>query len=238
MNRFFLIALSLLLSIPVLASSPKDKEKNVTNFNGVITYIGKVSRIPDRKRTSARLQDLDSYFKLYMNDSYTKSVEDIQSQLEISKVTGIRDESFFQTLTYRDQSPILVVASREEIRQFQLTPLSMRCNEKKIKTMTGKRTILGHKCLKMVCDMVTEDNIHVQLVAWYAPDLRISGYNTPYFGQLKGLPLAYDVWNGEYVVTYTATEIDEKSIPASTFEKPKDVSPISFTRFMQMQQEQ
>jgi len=239
MNRNTIaLVLVLLLTIPVFAAPSKDKEKNTTNFNGVITYIGKVSRIPDRKRTTARLQDLDSYFKLYLNDEYAKSVEDIQSQLEISKVTGIRNESFFQTLTYRDQAPMLVVATSEEIQKYQLTPRSMRANEKKIRTMTGKRTILGHKCLKMVCDMVTEDNIHVQLVAWYAPDMHISGYNTPYFGQLKGLPLAYDVWNGEYVVTYTATEIDEKNIPSSTFEKPKDIAPISFSEFMRMQQEQ
>ncbi|MBP5137042.1 MAG: hypothetical protein ILP23_06970, partial [Paludibacteraceae bacterium] len=147
-----------------------------------------------------------------------------------------KSDIFFQTIeSIVDKTMIYITATPDEQRQFQLTPRMMRANSKKITFASGKLVVLKRKCKKVVCNMVTEDNIHLQLVAWYDPNLKINGFCVPYFGKIDYLPLKYDFYNGEYVVTYTATEIKEMPVLGSSFNRP-DATPISMTEYIMSQQ--
>jgi hypothetical protein len=218
-------------------SKGKEKQKEVANFNGKIKYIGKVTRIPDRSKTAVKLNDFEGEFYEYYNDEYVKREENINNQLKVSNVTGIKSDIFFQTIeSIVDKTMIYITATPDEQRQFQLTPRMMRANSKKITFSSGKLVVLKRKCKKVVCNMVTEDNIHLQLVAWYDPNLKINGFCVPYFGKIDFVPLKYDFYNGEYVVTYTATEIKEMPVFSGTFDRP-DATPITMTEYVMSQQQ-
>lgn len=238
--RCFAVMLVALAVIPASLAgkrSAKASRSKVPDFNGVITYIGKVSRIPDRKITSVKLREFDSFYDMYFSDDFTKRVENINNQIVVSYVTGIRNDYFFQTIESKiDGSVVYITATPDEQRLYQLTPRMMRANSKRVNGASGKKNILGHKCSKVVCNMVTEGNIHLQLIAWYDPKIKIDGYYVPFFGEIKGLPLMYDFYNGEYVVTFTATKINKRPVLSNTFDPPADVTPVSMTDYVMSQQ--
>lgn len=234
MKKHLAIIFLLLTVATAFATDTKKngKSEEGSNFNGVITYIGKVTRIPDRSKTTVKLNEFDSFFDMYFGDEYTKRVENINNQIIVSYVNGIKEDVFFQTIESQiDKSVIYITANPDEQRKFQLTPQTMRSNHKKVTYASGKKTVCGRKCKKVVCNMVTEDNIHLQLIAWYDPNIRLKDLYTPFFGKIDGMPLMYDFYNGEYVVTYTATKIRKTMIPNSTFDRP-DATPISMTEYV------
>lgn len=235
-NILFFLLICLLSQTSFLSGKEKVLEEEKTHFNGIITYMGKVSRIPDRAKTKVKLNDMDAYYQLYMNDHFTKHVEDIEGQMQLTITEGITDEVYVQTMSSREGN-ILIEATPKEQKDYQLTAKSKRYSSVNIREVSGKKKIKGYNCKKVICDMITEDNIHVQLVAWYTPELTIKGYYTPYFGYLKGLPLYYDYYNGDYVVTYYSTKIEKKAVPDSFFNEPTGVEPINMTQYLRSQQQ-
>jgi GLPGLI family protein len=208
-----------------------DDEKKRPVFSGVISYYGKVTRIPDKSKTKAKLGDFDSLFKLYMNKNFTKRVENYEG-LSITITEGINQDIYFQTVSSRQGGNYLVVATPQEQKDYQLTAANVRYTTMKLKEVSGKKRINGYTCKKVVCDMVTEEKIRVQLIAWYTDELYIPHYKIPFFGELNGIPLMYDTYNGEHVVTYNATDIDKHDYPDNFFGKPSGVEPMTMTEYM------
>ncbi len=242
MRKFLLITIALLTVIAAMGSSnasrKKSKKKTPTesNFSGIITYLGKVSRIPDKNKTSANLHDFEARFDLYLNDEYSKRVEEYKALgLSITITEGIKKDYYQQTVYSKDGN-MLIIATPKEIKDYQLTAKYIRTTSLKMRKVRGKKRIKGYVCKKMICDIITEDHIRIQLVAWYTPELFIKGYQTPYFPGLPGIPLLYDTYNGEHVVTYQATHIKKKELKNNYFGRPMQVVPMTFTEYLiQMQ---
>lgn len=237
------IAFLFILLISICSIQAKDKKEEQQDdskrpiFSGVISYYGKVTRIPDKSKTKAHLGDFDSLFKLYMNKNFTRRVENYEG-LGINIVEGINHDYYFQYLSSKQGGATLVVATPQEIKDYQLTAQYVRASSIKIKEAIGKKRINGYTCTKIVCDMVTEDKIRVQLVAWIAEDLYIPNYKIPFFGVVKGIPLIYDTYNGEHVVTYNTTDVEKHSYEDNFFGKPSGIEPVTMTQYMRNMEQQ
>ncbi len=218
MKRIIVLGLVATMVIGV-CHAQKNQQKD---FSGVITYNGKVSRIPDKKKTDARLNENDGTIREYMNSDFTKREEVINGELLIKTVNGNKDDVWWQTLqSSKNKGVLLFTSTRAEQMKYSLLPKDAKCNSAKVLNRKNKKMkVCGHECTKVICNMVTTDNIRVQLVAWVATDMRIKGRITPYFGELSGVPLKYDYYNGRYVVTYTAEKIEKGVYGADFFEKP------------------
>ncbi len=224
-----LFAISL---IPIQAKKKnKHEEKKRATFSGVITYYGKVTRIPDKSKTINKLGDFDSLFKLYLNKNFSRRVEQYTG-LEISITEGINQDVYFQYIRAKTHK-FLVVATPQEMRDYQLTPNFVRYKKRRIREVSGKKRIKGYKCKKVVCDILTEDNIKIQLVAWYTKKLYIPGYKIPYFDELRGIPLMYDTYNGEHVITYIAQDVDKRLLLDNFFGRPSGVEAVTMNQYLQ-----
>lgn len=230
------IAITLILLIPVVSifSQKKQEEEQQSNFSGYISYYGKVSRIPDKSKTTARLGNFDSSFKMYLNDDFSKRVESFEG-INIATIEGSTQDIYFQSITGAI-GDFLIEASPQEQQDYQLTAKYRRYSSVKMKEPSEKRKVCGYTCKKLVCDMVTEDNIRIQLVAWYAPDLYVKNYRIPFFSKLKGVPLIYDTYNGEHVVTYSANEVKKQELKDSFFARPEGLPTISITDYVRSSQ--
>lgn len=238
MRKFLLITLALLSIIAAMGfgwpkqKKSKKKAPTETNFSGIITYMGKVSRIPDRNRTKAKLHQFEAKFDLYLNSEFSKRVEEYKALgLSITITEGIKTDFYQQTVFSKDGN-MLIIATPQEIRDYQLTARHIRTNSLKMRKVRGKKRIKGYVCKKMISDIITEDNIRIQLVAWYTPELFVKGFQIPYFPGMPGIPLLYDTYNGEHVVTYQATHIKEKELNNSWFGRPMQVVPMTFTEYL------
>ncbi len=238
MKKIILICLAF-LTLTSGSETQHSKKKNnkaktelKTNFSGIITYYGKVTRIPDRSKTYAKLHDFEAQFELYMNSEYTRRIEDYKNLgLSITITEGIKHDYYMQTVFSKDGN-FVAEATPQEIIDYQLTPKYRKTNSLKMRKVGGKKRIKGFVCRKVISDIVTEDNIRIQLVAWYAPELYIEGFQIPYFPKLQGIPLVYDTYNGEHVVTYQATDIKKKELHNGYFGKPTMVESINYTDFL------
>jgi len=241
MKKIILLALALLTLTSITAAKKpekKDEEPQKSSFSGIITYYGKVTRIPDKSKTHAKLGDFEALFKLYMNDEYTRRVENYEGLgLKITITEGINKDVYFQTVSTKN-GDMFVEATTQELKDYQLIAKYMRTNSLKMREVTGKKRINGYTCKKVISDIVTEDNIRIQLVAWYCPDLFIPGYQVPFFPNLKGIPLLYDTYNGEHVVTYNATDIKKQLLNNGYFSRPNMMEPMTFTEYMRKMEEQ
>jgi GLPGLI family protein len=239
MKRLLVFCLAF-ITLFVSTSSKKPEKSNEpekSNFTGIISYYGKVTRIPDKSKTRAKLNDFEAQFQLYMNDEYTKRVEDYKSLgLSIIITEGLKNDLYMQQISSREGN-FLAIATLQEMKDYQLTSRYVKYNSLKMRKVTGKKRIQGYVCNKAICDIVTEDNIRIQLIAWYTTELYIEDYHIPYFPDLKGIPLAYDTYNGQHVVTYTATDVKKMPISNSYFSKPGQIEPMTYTEFMQKMQE-
>lgn len=226
----------LLISICSIQAKKKKEEAQDDSkrpiFSGMISYYGKVTRIPDKSKTRAKLGDFDSLFKLYMNKNFTRRIENYEG-LSITIIEGINQDIYYQYISTKEGGKTLVIATPQEQKDYQLTAQYARATSIKIKEATGKKRINGYACRKVTCDMVTEDKIRVQLIAWVTEDLYIPNYKIPYFGVLKGIPLMYDTYNGEHVVTYNATEVDKHDYPDNFFGRPGGIEPVNMTQYLQ-----
>jgi GLPGLI family protein len=229
------ICLTAIAKNPPKATEENDKNDKRPVFSGIISFYGKVTRIPDKSKTKAKLGDFDSLFKLYLNANFSKRVENYEG-LSITITEGINQDIYYQTISSK-QGNMLIEATPQEQKDYQLTAKTVRYSSIKTREVTGKKKVNGYACKKVICDMVTEDNIRVQLIAWYSPDLYIPGYVVPFFPDLKGLPLIYDYYNGEHVVTYNATDIKKQDISNNTFSKPSGVEPMTMTQYLRKMQE-
>lgn len=211
------------------------EKKQQKDFSGVLSYVGKVTRIPDKSKTDVKLQETDANFVEYMNSEWTKRVEDINGELTVTTLIGNKEDIWWQSIrSRRDSSVLLLTSNREEQIKYGLMPQDAKCNSKKVKVQSNKkRKIDGHECVKVICNIVTVDNIRVQLVAWVATDLRIKGRKTPYFGELSGLPLIYDYYNGKYVVTYSVNDISKRVFSNQDFAEPEgeNVTHMRFSEY-------
>jgi hypothetical protein len=236
MKKYLILLLSFGFALSCFSQKTKknDKNEDKNKFEGRITYIGKVTRIPDKKKTTAKLGDVDSYFDLVINENFFRKEENIQNRLQINTTEGIKNEIFFQTIRpIPGDTIIFIEATPQEQHHYGLTARnSDACSSKKVSAKTSKRKkIVRQKCTKVICNMVTTDNIRVQLVAWVAASIKVNGFYTPYFGELSGFPLMYDYYNGEYVVTYTATKIKKGTVLDSYFSRPNTQS-ITMTEYL------
>ncbi|MDR1678691.1 MAG: hypothetical protein LBR81_02830 [Prevotellaceae bacterium] len=232
-KRIFFLCLILVCTLGMAAKKTKQGTRSNDDsrvFTGVISYYGKVTRIPDRSLSKAKLGDTDSNFKLYMNRNFTKRIESFEG-ITITITEGINQDIYYQTISTPEDNT-LIVATLQEQRDFQLTAKTVRYASVRVREMSGKKKINGYECRKAVCDMVTEDNVRIQLIAWYAPELQIPHYRVPFFGELKGLPLLYDCYNGEHVVTYNSTSVKRQDVSDRFFDLPTDVEPISMTEYI------
>lgn len=80
------------------------------------------------------------------------------------------------------------------------------------------KTIDKYICKKAIAKL----SDGTELVVYYAPDLNTSARGYDYqFKDLKGMPLEYEVQNGQTKVTYTAISISTFPVPAFKFDVPK-----------------
>lgn len=240
MKKIIAIVGILFISVCSLQAKKKDKNTDDTKrpvFSGVISYYGKVTRIPDKSKTRARLGDFDSVFKLYMNKNFTRRVENYEG-LTIHIVEGINQDYYYQYISTKEGGATLVVATPQEQKDYQLTAKYVRSNSVKLKEVMGKRRINGYTCRKVICNMVTEDKIRIQLTAWITDELYIPNYSIPFFGALKGLPMIYDTYNGEHVVTYNVTDVDKHNYEDGYFNKPSGIVPLTMTEYLRSMEQQ
>jgi len=232
-NTRTILALGIMFGISMSVNAVEKKQQK--DFSGTLSYTGKVTRIPDKSKTNVKLQETDASFKEMINSEWTKRVEDINGELTVTTLVGNKQDVWWQTISSRrDGSVLLLTSNREEQIKYGLMPQDAKCNSKKVKVQSNKkRKVDGHECVKVICNMVTTDNIRVQLVAWVATDLRIKGRKTPYFGELSGLPLIYDYYNGKYVVTYSVNDISKRTFTDQDFEMPEgeNVIRMSFSEY-------
>lgn len=241
MKKYIILILTL-LSVLALVAAKKPVKKNAkeplkTNFTGIISYYGKVTRIPDKSKTTAKLFDFEAQFQLYMNEDYTRRVENYENLgLKITLTEGLKTDFYMQTVNSKEGN-LLAIATLEEIKELQLTPKYMKTNALKMRNVGGKKRIQGYICKKAICDIVTVDNIRIQLVAWYCPELYLEGFKIPYFPALRGIPLMYDSYNGQHVVTYSATEVKKQPLHNGYFSKPDQMEPLTYREFIRKIQE-
>ncbi|MBN1463642.1 MAG: hypothetical protein JXQ69_01900 [Paludibacteraceae bacterium] len=243
MRKIIFIALAL-LSIIALTAARKPKKKNTkkapqeTTFTGIISYYGKVTRIPDKSKTTAKLNDFEAQFQLYMNEEYTRRIEKYENLgLTITLTEGINHDFYMQSVHSKDGN-LLAIATLDEMKELQLTPKYVRYNSLKMRKVSGKKRVQGYICKKAISDIVTEDNIRIQLVAWYCPELTLKGYQTPYFPKLQGyIPLVYDMYTGQHVVTYSATDVKKQALHNGYFSKPDQMEPLNYKEFLKKIQE-
>lgn len=218
------------------SAKSKKSEKEIPPFEGVIGFYGKVTRIPDKSLTKAKLNDFENTFDLYINKEYTKTVDEFGG-LRITTTDGLENDTYYQTIETKEEK-LLITASIKEQQDFQLKPKYVKVKSSDISYQHSKtRKVKGYRCTRVTCNIVTEDNMRIQLVAWYTTEIHMPKYQLPFYGELPGIPLIYDMYNGLHVVTYTAQSVKKwSSLKNSYFLAPNTgFTKISYTDYVNTQ---
>ncbi len=134
--------------------------------------------------------------------------------------------SFFSSTTIYDAKTGDAVLLREVSGQKLLIRLSHenwqdinKSADKTIFTNTAEtKVIAGYKCTKAVGKTNNGTDITVYYTTDIVPDNK--DYN-PAFKNLDGLPLEYELTNGNFKIVYTVSKINLNPVPASKFDTPK-----------------
>jgi hypothetical protein len=134
--------------------------------------------------------------------------------------------SLFSSTTIYDANTGAAVILREVSGQkllMRLTPENWEDRNKVYQGMvfndtTETKEIAGYKCIKAVAQIKPGVTITVFYTRDIIPENR--EYD-PYFKNLDGLPLEYELVNGDLRIKYKVSKIDFNPVPASKFDIPK-----------------
>jgi GLPGLI family protein len=146
--------------------------------------------------------------------------------LKGSKSRSEMINSLFSSTTIFDANTSTAVILKEVSGQkllIRLTPDNWQERNKLYEGMVFKNTsetrdIAGYKCIKAVAQSKTGATITVYYTRDVIPDNK--AYD-PYFKDLDGLPLEYELASGEVKIRYKISKINFNPVPASRFDIPK-----------------
>jgi GLPGLI family protein len=134
--------------------------------------------------------------------------------------------SLFSSYTIYDSKTGLAVIIKEVSGQKLLIRLSAENwqemnNPNEVTSFTNTpetKTIAGYKCVKAIGKTRTGSEITAYYTTEIVPDNK--DYN-PKFRSLDGLPLEYELSNGNFRIQYSVSKINLNPVPASKFDIPK-----------------
>ncbi|HLK28969.1 MAG TPA: hypothetical protein VKT28_10315 [Puia sp.] len=164
-----------------------------------------------------------------ISNNSAKASKDVATNTIYIKGNLVRSETssaLFSSSTIYDSKTGQAVLLKEVSGQKLLIRLSQENWQDMNKAYDGTvfantsetKTIAGYKCIKAVGK--TKNGLDI--IAYYTTEIVPDNkdYN-PRFKNLDGLPLQYELANGNFKIQYTVSKINLNPVPASKFDLPK-----------------